>query len=104
MILPADITFSDILPINNMKKIFKNSSGNIIVQSYSEEKEDIVRLIQLRKKEGEITLGYWENRASPCFVSLGDNFIKTKYDFDIFKALKFGQKLAEILIETKNEK
>jgi len=85
-----------------MKKIFKNSSGNIIIQSYSAEVPDIVRLIQL-KNGLENTLGYWENKKSPHFISLGDNFIKTKYDFDIFKALRFGQKLAEILIETKDE-
>ena len=86
-----------------MKKRFKNSSGDIVVQSYSEEVPDIVRLVQLKNGQ-ENTLGYWENKKSPHFISLEDNFIKTKYDFDIFKALKFGQKLAEILTETKNEK
>jgi hypothetical protein len=82
-----------------MKKIFKNSSGNIVVQ-----KSDVNGIVEMRRilKDDWELLGYWND--IPEFISHENRFITTKYDFDIFKALKFGQKLAEILIETKNEK
>jgi hypothetical protein len=88
-----------------MKKIFKNSSGNIIVQ----EATNSIGVVEMRRilidKTTEI-IGGWilDDVEFPEFTSIKDRFITTKYDFDIFKALKFGQKLAEILIETKNDK
>jgi hypothetical protein len=88
-----------------MKKIFKNSSGNIVVQ---ERPKDWCGLVEMRINNGkpDNMIGYWDKNEEgyPEFTSIEDKFITTKYDFDIFKALKFGQKLAEILIETKNEK
>ena len=33
------------------------------------------------------------------FESIGDRFAKTKYSFDIIEAVRYGQKLAELLIE-----
>jgi len=87
-----------------MKKIFKNSSGNIVIQ-----KSFTFGIVEMRrnlKEEGLEIIGYWDidDNNFPEFKSIKDRFITTEYDFDIFKALRFGQKLAEILIETKNEK
>ena len=88
-----------------MKKIFKNSSGNIVIIKTP---DDCYGIVEMRINTGkpDNMIGYWaENEEGyPVFTSVEDKFIKTKYDFDIFKALKFGQKLAEILTETKNEK
>lgn len=85
-----------------MKKIFKNSSGNIEVRESSENKYGNVELIQNLGIDIKV-LGYWIGGPIPHFISVDKNFIETKYDFDIFKALKFGQKLAEILIETNDK-
>jgi hypothetical protein len=87
-----------------MKKIFKNSSGNIVIQ-----KSFTFGIVEMRrnlKEEGLEIIGYWDidDNNFPEFKSIKDRFITTEYDFDIFKALKFGQKIAEILIETENEK
>lgn len=93
-----------------MKKIFKNSSGNIIIESANDNGIGIVEMSQIDAETPGLVagsiIGFWEldDTNFPEFKSIKDRFITTKYDFDIFKALKFGQKLAEILIETKNEK
>ena len=88
-----------------MKKIFKNSSGNIEVR----ESTGIGACGIVNMFQNGCVIGYWKvNKVDgedfPEFISFRDRFIETEYDFDIFKALNFGQKLAEILIETKNEK
>ena len=59
--------------------------------------------------QNDCVIGYWEVRKVdgedfPEFISVQDRFINLDCDFDIFKALRFGQKVAEILIEIINEK
>ena len=91
-----------------MQKTFPNDSGDILVrQSPTKMGCGIVEMMHLYDKENKsgCVIGYWELRKSDDehvaeFRSVHDRFAKTEYVFDIMEAVRYGQKLAELIIES----
>jgi hypothetical protein len=94
-----------------MEKRFKNESGEILVRhAIGAGRCGIVEMIHLYdKNESGCVIGAWkvqEGEGEPFaeFRSINDRIMNTKYDDPgiLLSALKFGQKLADLLIETGN--
>ena len=88
-----------------MEKRFKNTSGDILVRKSSERGCGTVEMLHLfqENKVGYV-IGSWNVRKVdgedfPEFTVVGKRFMEVSYSFDPLEALKFGQKLAELLIE-----
>ena len=95
-----------------MKKDLINGSGNIRVRhAEGVGRCGIVEMMHLDdKNESGCVIGYWKIRKIdghpfPEFQSVHDRIMKTEYDDPqiLLDALSFGQRLAELLIETEEE-
>ncbi len=90
-----------------MKKTFENEDGNILVRySHNTGRCGIVEMLHLYdKNESGCVIGAWKVRKIdgedfPEFYAIHDRFTSTKYSFDIMEAVKYGQKLAEVCLES----
>ena len=92
------------------KKRFKNESGDLLVRSSRERIGGcgVVEIIYLnnQNKSGYV-IGYWESRnvngsQMAEFRSVHDRIMTAEYDDArvLLEVLKFGQKLADLIIET----
>lgn len=94
----------------NIEKRFKNESGDLLVRSSGERIGGcgVVEIIYLnnQNKSGYV-IGYWELRnvdgsQMAEFRSVHDRIMTAEYDDArvLLEVLKFGQKLADLIIET----
>jgi len=90
-----------------MKKIFKNKSGDILVRYCSKDQIGrcgIVEMLHLhdKKRKAGCVIGYWEvnidEDPTAEFKVIDSRLTEVKYDFDIIKAIKYGQKIADKMI------
>ncbi len=92
-----------------MEKTFKNESGNILVR-YSPKTQvgrcGIVEMLHLfdNNKTGCV-IGAWvvrdvDGEPFPEFQVVHDRLTEIEYSFDIMDAIRYGQKLAEICVES----
>jgi hypothetical protein len=95
-----------------MKKTIQNESGNILIRQSVQHGCGIVEMMHLfDNNESGCVIGYWEKvtvdgEYSAEFRSVHDRIMDTKYDSAdiLLNSLIFGQKLANLIIETKEEK
>lgn len=91
-----------------MKKVFEDENGNLRVQSSNAPGRcGIVELMHLwDKNKSGCVIGYWEVRdvdgfPTAEFRSVHDRFADSKCSNEnLMSAVRFGQKLADLLIET----
>jgi len=93
-----------------MKRQWDNKSGAILVRQSDKDHGGcgIVEMLHLwSENRSGCVIGYWEVRevdGSPTaeFQSVHDRVMKTEYDTAdlLLDALRFGQRLADLLIET----
>lgn len=92
-----------------LEKTFENEGGNILVR-YCPETQlgrcGIVEMLHLydENKSG-CAIGAWVVRdvdgiPFPEFQVIHDRLTSTKYSFDILEALRYGQRLAELCLES----
>lgn len=95
--------------MTNFKKTIKNSSGNITIKAT--DNCGIVEIMHLYDKNiSGCVIGYWQVRdvdGEPMaeFQSVHDRIMTTEYDSPsiLLEALKYGQKLADLIVESKKE-
>lgn len=95
------------MPKQNFEKRWKNSSGDIVVRET--DNCGIVEIMHLySENKSGCVIGYWEMRKCDDiliaeFKSCQSRFIETEYDKPeiVLEILKFGQKLANLIIETR---
>ena len=90
-----------------MEKTYKNEGGNILIRN-TEGMTGACGMIEMLhlfdKNKSGCVIAYWEVRKSDGqdiaeFQSCMDRFATTKYSFDIMEAVRFGQKMADLLLE-----
>lgn len=91
-----------------MEKTFINEGGNILVRDARGKvgAGGVVEMLHLYdNNRAGCLIGAWkirpvdgENRAEFC--SVYNRFPTTKYSFDIMEAVKWGQKLADMIVES----
>lgn len=95
-----------------MEKTFENIGGNILVRAAGEGRGScgIVEMLHLwNENESGCVIGAWKVRdvdstPFPEFYVVHDRLTSTTYSFDILEAIRFGQKMAELLVEMKMKK
>jgi len=99
--------------MEKLEKRIKNSSGDLLIRKSGKEGGcGIVELLHLwSKNESGCVIGCWQEKKSDEsyiaeFSSIDDRIITTEYDNSdmLLDALKFGQKLADLIIETNQTK
>ena len=95
-----------------IRKTYKNDSGDILIKaSNSKWGCGIVEMLHLWDKEtrGGCVIAFWKKTKSDGeyiaeLTSVGSRLMDIEYDsgFDLISALKYGQKLADLIIESDN--
>lgn len=94
-----------------MEKKWKNESGTILVRPCQQTDHYVVEMMHLWKdNEAGCVVAFWEKRESDGSTiaevrSVGARLMDTPYDAPeiLLKALKYGQKLADVMLESKEE-
>ena len=92
-----------------LEKRFPNESGDILVKQSNNSDPGIVEILHLwNNNDSGGTIGYWETRECDGetiaeFLVHHNSFLEVEYDEDDLpmQVLKFGQKLADLIIELK---
>lgn len=92
-----------------MQKTFENDGGNILVRSTEKDKMGACGKVEMlhlySNNKAGCVIGAWKVRdvdeqPFPEFYVVHDRLTSTKYSFDIMEALRYGQKLAELCVES----
>ncbi len=91
-----------------MEKTIKNYSGNILIRKTTGNNSWIVEILHLWSKNTfGCVIGYWETRDCDGeeiaeFKVLHDRVMKIEYDNDgiLIEAMRYGQKLADLIIKS----
>lgn len=85
-----------------IEKRWENEGGDILVRQT--DNCGIVEIMHLySENKSGCVIGYWEVRdvdGEPMaeFSAVHDRFANTKYSFDIMEAVRWGEKLASLLV------